>query len=103
MRRRTWVGAYRVPIGRGAYSFETAGLTPVGSLIVKAPRALECPVRLEAEPAEVHPIADKDLTWQGRGQALHVVVRKVHAATEILAGGEPDRIGSIRTNGALRS
>lgn len=72
--------------------FETAGLTPAGSLIVKAPRALECPVQLEAELEEVHPIADKDPAWRGRSLALHVVVRKVHAATDILADGEPDRI-----------
>jgi flavin reductase (DIM6/NTAB) family NADH-FMN oxidoreductase RutF len=72
--------------------FETAGLTPIASLTVKAPRAMECPVQLEAELEEVHPIADKDPAWRGRSLALHVVVRKVHAATDILADGEPDRI-----------
>ena len=51
---------------------------------------MECPVQLEA----VHPIADPDPAWRGRSLALHVVVRKVHAATEILADGEPDRIDS---------
>ncbi|HEY0422547.1 MAG TPA: flavin reductase, partial [Rhodopila sp.] len=72
--------------------FEAAGLTPVSSLTVKAPRAMECPVQLEAELEEIHPIADKDHAWRGRSLALHVVVRKVHAATDILAEGEPDRI-----------
>jgi len=33
-----------------------------------------------------------DPAWRGRSLALHVVVRKVHAAADILADGEPDRI-----------
>jgi flavin reductase (DIM6/NTAB) family NADH-FMN oxidoreductase RutF len=72
--------------------FETAALTPAASLTVKAPRALECPVQLEAELEEVHPMGDKDPVWRGRSLALHVAVRKVHATTDILADGEPDRI-----------
>ena len=82
--------------GRGychvSEKFAAAGLTPVGSLIVKALRALECPVQLEAELEEVHPIADTDPAWRGRSLALHVVIRKVHAGSDILADGEPDRI-----------
>jgi len=92
-------GSDPVPAGKASRGyryvgekFETAGLTAVGSLIVKAPRALECPVQLEAELEEVHPLAENDPVWKGRSLALHVVVRKVHAATEILADGEPDRI-----------
>jgi len=72
--------------------FETAGLTPITSLTVKAPRAMECPVQMEAVLEEVHPIADKDPAYRGRSLALHVAVRKVHASTDILADGEPDRI-----------
>jgi flavin reductase (DIM6/NTAB) family NADH-FMN oxidoreductase RutF len=75
-----------------AEKFETSGLTPIPSLTVKAPRAMECPVQLEAELEEVHPVADKDPAWRGRSLALHVVVRKVHATTDILADGESDRI-----------
>jgi flavin reductase (DIM6/NTAB) family NADH-FMN oxidoreductase RutF len=72
--------------------FETAGLTPVASLTVKAPRAMECPVQLEAVLEDVCPLADQDPVWRGRSLALHVKVQKVHAATEILMDGEPDRI-----------
>jgi flavin reductase (DIM6/NTAB) family NADH-FMN oxidoreductase RutF len=72
--------------------FETAGLTPITSLVVKAPRAMECPVQLEAELEEVHPIGNQDPAWRGRSVALHVAVRKVHATTDILVDGEPDRI-----------
>ncbi len=72
--------------------FAWAGLTPVRSLTVGAPRALECPVQMEVELEAVHPMAEHDPVWQGRQLALHVVVRKVHAATEILMDGEPDRI-----------
>lgn len=75
-----------------ADKFETAGLTPIPSLTVQAPRAMECPVQLEAELEEVHPIADKDTAWRGRSVALHVKIRKVHAATEILMDGVSDRI-----------
>src|SRR6201996_3398016 len=38
--------------------FATAGLTPIPSITVKAPRAAECPVQLEACLEAVHPIAD---------------------------------------------
>jgi flavin reductase (DIM6/NTAB) family NADH-FMN oxidoreductase RutF len=75
-----------------AEKFHTAGLTPVASLTVKAPRAMECPVQLEAELEAVYPIANQDPVWRGRSVALHVAVRKVHTATDILADGEPDRI-----------
>jgi flavin reductase (DIM6/NTAB) family NADH-FMN oxidoreductase RutF len=92
-------GSNPVPEGKAsrgyrfvAEKFETAGLTPIPSLAVKAPRAMECPVQLEAELEEVHPIADKDQAWRGRSVALHVKIRKVHASTDILADGEPDRI-----------
>jgi flavin reductase (DIM6/NTAB) family NADH-FMN oxidoreductase RutF len=72
--------------------FATAGLTPIPSLTVKAPRAMECPVQLEAELEAVHPIADGDPAWQGRSLALHVCVSKVHAGADILMLGESDRI-----------
>jgi flavin reductase (DIM6/NTAB) family NADH-FMN oxidoreductase RutF len=72
--------------------FATAGLTPVPSLTVRAPRAMECPVQLEAALEEAHPVAERDAAWRGRSLALQVVVRKVHAASEILMDGEADRI-----------
>lgn len=72
--------------------FETAGLTPIASLTVKAPRAMECPVQLEAELESMHPIGENDPAWRGRSLALQVAIRKVHATTDILADGEPDRI-----------
>ena len=92
-------GSDPVPAGKASRGyryvgkkFATAGLTPTASLVVKAPRAMECPVQLEAELEEVHPIAERDPAWRGRSVALHVAIRKVHASTEILADGEPDRI-----------
>lgn len=75
-----------------ADKFGTAGLTPVPSLTVASPRALECKVQMEAELEEVHPIGDRDALWRGRSLALHVAVRKVHAASSILMDGEADRI-----------
>jgi flavin reductase (DIM6/NTAB) family NADH-FMN oxidoreductase RutF len=92
-------GSDPVPAGKASRGyryvgekFATAGLTPIGSLTVKASRAMECPVQLEAVLEEVHQIADKDPAWRGRSLALHVEVRKVHAATDILVDGETDRI-----------
>jgi flavin reductase (DIM6/NTAB) family NADH-FMN oxidoreductase RutF len=67
-------------------------MTPVASLTVEAPRAKECPVQLEATLEEFHPIADRDPAWKGRSLALQVAIGKVHAATDILADGEADRI-----------
>jgi flavin reductase (DIM6/NTAB) family NADH-FMN oxidoreductase RutF len=56
--------------------FETAGLTPVGSLIVRPPRVMECPVQLEATLEEAHPIGEKDPNWRGSRLSLHVAIRK---------------------------
>jgi flavin reductase (DIM6/NTAB) family NADH-FMN oxidoreductase RutF len=92
-------GSDPVPAGKASRGyrhvrdkFAMAGVTPIASLMVKPPRAMECPVQLEAELEEVHPIADNDPAWRGRSLALHVAVRKVHASTEILSDGEPDQI-----------
>src|SRR4051794_23619877 len=75
-----------------ADKFGAAGLTLAPSLTVAAPRALECPVQMEAELEAVHPLAEQDPRWRGRSLALHVAVRKVHAASDILMDGEADRI-----------
>lgn len=75
-----------------AAKFAAAGLTPVPSLTIGAPRALECPVQMEAELEDAHPIAESDPIWRGRSLALHVRVQKVHASMDILMDGEPDRI-----------
>jgi hypothetical protein len=56
------------------------------------PPPLEPTSFVEAALEEVHPLAERDPAWRGRGLALQVVVRKGHAATEVLMDGEPDRI-----------
>jgi hypothetical protein len=40
-------------------------VTPVGSLTVKAPRAIECPVQLETALEEAHPVGQNDPAWRG--------------------------------------
>jgi len=65
-------------------------LTQTGGFLVQL--AAFCPVRMEAELEKIHPVAEQDPKWRGRSLALHVGVRKVHATTDILADGEPDRI-----------
>jgi flavin reductase (DIM6/NTAB) family NADH-FMN oxidoreductase RutF len=72
--------------------FAEAGLTPVPSVTVRPPRALECPVQLEATLEADHPIAEQDAVWAGRSLALHVVIRKVHASADILVDDDVNRI-----------
>src|SRR5215217_2494431 len=57
-------GSNPVPVGKmlKGYThepnkFEKAGLTPMESTIVRAPRVLECPVHLEAAFVAIHPFA----------------------------------------------
>jgi flavin reductase (DIM6/NTAB) family NADH-FMN oxidoreductase RutF len=92
-------GTDPVPEGklRRGYRFEpdkfgTAGLTQAPSLTVRPPRALECPVQLEATLEDQHPIAEQDPAWAGRSVALHVVIRKVHASADVLMDDDIDRI-----------
>ena len=76
--------------------FETAGLTPVPSVTVAPPRALECPVQMEARLETTLPLAAGDPGWEGRSMALAVHVQRVHARDDLLAEGDPDRIDPDR-------
>ena len=65
--------------------FRAAGLTPIGSDLVRPPRAAECPVQMEATLRDAHEVGP-----HGRALALEVAVERVHADPEIVP--EPDRI-----------
>lgn len=71
--------------------FETAGLTEVSSEIVSAPRALECPVQLEAIVAARRDLGE-DSPWKGAIFVFEVRILRVHAMPEILMDGFLNRI-----------
>ena len=72
--------------------FEVAGLTPVPSQTVAAPRALECPIQLEAVVAAQHGIMDDDLRVAGLISAFEVRITRVHVHPSLLMGGHENRI-----------
>jgi flavin reductase (DIM6/NTAB) family NADH-FMN oxidoreductase RutF len=75
-----------------AYKFATAGLTPAGSLTVKPPRALECPVHLEAVLEAVHGLAEYDPHQRGKIVTMELRITKVHLHESILMDGHPNRV-----------
>lgn len=72
--------------------FGCSGFTPVPSLLVRAPRVLECPVQLEATLKHVHPLAEEDEIARGRLVALEVEIQRVHVEESILLREKPDHI-----------
>ncbi|WP_394837984.1 flavin reductase family protein [Pendulispora rubella] len=72
--------------------FELAGLTPVPSETVAAPRVHECPVQLEAVVAAKHGIGEDDPALSGRIVTFEVRVQRVHLETSILMDGDSHRV-----------
>jgi flavin reductase (DIM6/NTAB) family NADH-FMN oxidoreductase RutF len=91
-------GSNPVPTGKAAkgYShearkFETAGLTPVPSQTVAPPRALECPVQMEAVVAARHGLGEDGAT-KGALLVFEVRIQRVHTSAAIMMDGSPNRI-----------
>jgi flavin reductase (DIM6/NTAB) family NADH-FMN oxidoreductase RutF len=72
--------------------FDVAGLTPVPSLAVSAPRVLECPIQLEAVVAAKHGIMQDDEVARNAVLTFEVRVVRVHAHPSVLTKGNPNRI-----------
>jgi flavin reductase (DIM6/NTAB) family NADH-FMN oxidoreductase RutF len=72
--------------------FALAGLTPVASQAVTAPRVLECPVQLEAKVEAVHGAADDDPRQKGAIAAIEVRIVRVHLEEAILMTGDSNRV-----------
>lgn len=72
--------------------FEAAGLTPVASETILPPRALECPVHMEAVLSAAHDLMQDDEAWCGRLKVFEVRIQRVHAHPSILMQGETDRV-----------
>ena len=62
------------------------------SLIVNAPRVLECPVQLEAELKKINPVADDNLKQRGRIISFELRILKVHLEENILMDRHDNRI-----------
>ena len=72
--------------------FEVAGLTPVSSETVAAPRALECPIQLEAVLCERHNMMADDPQVAGLISAFEVRITRVHVRPDLLMDGHENRI-----------
>jgi flavin reductase (DIM6/NTAB) family NADH-FMN oxidoreductase RutF len=72
--------------------FEIAGMTPVASETISAPRALECPVQMEAVLEAHHGIAEDDKILRGRVTTFEVRIQRVHVDESLLVEGKPDHI-----------
>jgi flavin reductase (DIM6/NTAB) family NADH-FMN oxidoreductase RutF len=72
--------------------FGLSGFTPAASHTVAPPRALECPVHLEAALKHIHPIADEAPDLRGRLVSLEVQIERVHVDESIQLEGHTDRI-----------
>lgn len=71
--------------------FEAAGLTPLASETVSPPRALECPVQMEAVVSAQHGLGE-DGPWKGAIVTFEVRVQRVHVRPNILMDGYINRI-----------
>ena len=76
--------------------FGLSGLTVLSGETVAAPRALECPVQIEAKLAHVHEMAKDDAVWRGNIVAIEVRVTRAHAHPQIMMEGDPNRIDPDR-------
>ena len=74
------------------HKFEIARLTAVPSETVVPPRALECPVHLEAKVEHWRDLADNDEKVRGRTVIFEVRIQRVHLASLILKDGNPNRV-----------
>ncbi len=72
--------------------FEIAGFTQAFSETVAAPRALECPVQMEATLAAVHNVAEEDQRQRGGIVALEVRIQRVHVDESILLAGQENHV-----------
>lgn len=72
--------------------FKLAGLTPVSADLVSAPRAIECPVQLEAAFVGIHPLAAETGIQNIRTVTLELKILRVHLEESILMNGYKDRV-----------
>ncbi|EHB66843.1 MULTISPECIES: flavin reductase family protein [Paenibacillus] len=76
-----------------ADKFGIAGLTPLPSELVHAPRVKECPIHLEARLVKVHPFEEPSSLV-----AMEVYIEKVHIEEGLLMDGESNYIDPSKWN-----
>jgi hypothetical protein len=76
--------------------FGVAGLTPLASETVRAPRIAECQVQMEAVVAATHELAADNPAHRGRSKVIEVRIQRVHADERILVEGVENRIDPDR-------
>ena len=74
------------------YKFAIAGLTPVHSETIDPPRALECPVHLEAKVEHWRDLGENDDKVRGRSVIFEVRIQRIHLAQSIIKDGNPNRV-----------
>jgi flavin reductase (DIM6/NTAB) family NADH-FMN oxidoreductase RutF len=72
--------------------FEVAGLTPVASELVKAPRAKECTVQLEAVVENIRPFGENDIHRPFPAVAIEMRVVRVHVHESLVMTGKSNRV-----------
>lgn len=92
-------GSNPVPAGKmlkgythEADKFGKAGLTPLQSTIVQAPRVLECPVHLEAAFVAIHPFAAETGIENIRSVTLELKILRVHLDDSIVSDQNPNHV-----------
>lgn len=72
--------------------WEISGLTPVASETVKPPRALECPIQMEAVLAQTNAFMADDPQWKVGIKVFEVRIQRVHVHPALLMDGTQNRI-----------
>jgi flavin reductase (DIM6/NTAB) family NADH-FMN oxidoreductase RutF len=72
--------------------FGRAGMTKVAADTIAAPRALECPIQLEAVVAATHGIGEDSDDLRGFLKVFEVRIQRVHVHPELLMEGYTNRI-----------
>ena len=92
-------GTFPVPEGkkRKGYrhvsdKFELAGLTPVPSETVSAPRIGECPVQMESRLEAVHGIGEADDLQRGKILTMELRILRVYLEESIMMKGSAKRV-----------
>lgn len=83
--------------------FGRAGLTPAPSVDVDPPRAMECPVQLEARLVNAYPFAVDDPRMGIATRAIEVRIVRVHAREDLLSKTHEDRFEPDSWNPLLMS
>ena len=83
--------------------WETSGLTQAPSETVAPPRALECPVQLEAVLAAENGFMADDPVWKVGIKVFEVRIQRVHVHPSLLMEGHDNRIDPDRWNPLIMS